>query len=626
MNRLFASQWPLATNQQVNAGQEFISLSDITGFLRHYVGTIAVCLAAALLVAWFYNSTTDSVFTATTQILIEPKLPQHLQDGGEVNLSLDTAQIESQIAVMQSEKIASMVIDQLNLIEDTNFNHPETPILQERFRKIKDIIVEALGVQKSAWLNALWDHIGLGAAEPTTQLTDYQRSRLGMLIFRNNLDVRRVGVSYAIEISFTSADPDRAAKIANATADAFVHEQIDTKAEAAREGGAWLEKRLQQLRTQMNEAMARAQAFRSRHDYSVNGDPSGGDGVNSEPTLEELEVTADTFQKMYESFLQAYTNSVSQQSYPVADARVITAATPPLSPSAPRPKLVLAFAAVAGLIIGIGLSFARHSFDWTVRSPRHIHDNLGIECIGELPSTCKHREFGNVDEVARHPWSRYSQSLRKARTEISLAETNHPVRFLGLTAVSNNSQKSSVVSNLATLYSMSGLKTLVIDADVRRSTITTRLVGRSEILGEECREPVRLNIIRGLGRRFDVLSSSVVDAKNLLVPRNMQAFLSEISTDDPAAYELAAYDIVIVDMPTLESGADDLIIGSVLDGVVVVAEWGKTHVDTLRELMRTLQASRTQILGVLLTKARAITSKHRRIAARQGAFGSRQSV
>ena len=625
MNRLFANQWPLTTNQQANAGQEFIGLSDITGFLRHYVGTIAACLAVALVVAWFYNSTTDPVFTASAQILIEPKLPQHLQEGGEVNLSLDTAQIESQIAVLQSEKIASMVIDQLKLIEDANFNRPHAPILVERFRKIKDVIVEALGLQKSGWLTALWEHIGLGAPKSTAKLTDYQKSRLSMLIFRSGLDVRRVGVSYAIDISFTSADADGAAKIANATADAFVREQIETKAEAARQGGAWLEKRLQQLRTQMNEAMARAQEFRSRHDYSVGGDPSDGNGVSTEPTLEELEVTADTYKKMYESFLQAYTNSVSQQSYPVADARVITAATAPLSPSAPKPKLVLAFAAVAGLILGIGLSFARHSFDWTIRSPRHIRDNLGIECVGELPPTSKRREFGNVDEVTRNPWSRYSQSLRKARTEISLAETNRPVRFLGLTAASNNSQKSSVVSNLATLYSMSGLKTLVIDADVRRSTITTELLGRPDIFGEDCQDPVRHNIIRALGRRFDVLSSSVVDARNLLIPRNMQAFLSEVSADDPATYELAAYDIVIIDLPTLESGADDLIVGSVLDGVVVVAEWGKTHVDTLRELVRILQASRTQILGVLLTKARAMTLKHRRVGANH-AFGSRQGV
>lgn len=592
MNRLFASQWPLVTNQQANAGQDFIGLSDITGFLRHYVGTITACLAAALLVAWFYNSTTDPVFTARAQILIEPRLPQHLQEGAEINLSLDTAQVESQIAVMQSEKIASMVIDRMRLIENRNFNRPRAPMLVERFRKIRDNIAEALGLPKSTW-----------ASEALAKLTDYQRSRLTMSIFRNSLDVRRVGVSYAIDISFTSADPEGAAKIANATADAFVHEQVETKADAAKEGGAWLEKRLQQLRTQMNEAMARAQEFRSRHDYSVGRDADVG--VNPEPTLEELEVTADTYRKMYESFLQAYTNSVSQQSYPVADARVITAATAPLSPSAPRPKLVLAFAAVAGLILGIGISFVRHSLDWTVRSPRHIRDNLGIDCVGELPPASSRQEFGDIDDVARRPWSRYSQSLRKARTEISLAETNHPVRFLGLTAVSNNSQKSTVATNLATLYAMSGLKTLVIDADLRRPTFPNRLPDHSGMPGKEGKALVRLDIIRKPGR-FDVLSSSTVDARNLLLPKNMQAFLSELNTDGAAAY-----DKVIVNLPTLETGADDLVVGSVLDGVVIVAEWGKTHVDALQELVRTLTASRTPILGVLLAKARVMAPKRR---------------
>ena len=623
MNRLFASQWPLTANQQASAGQEFISLSDITGFLRHYLGTIASCVAVALLLAWFYNSTTDRVFTASTQILIEPKLPQHLQqDGGEINLSLDTAQIESQIAVMQSEKIASMVINQLKLVDNPDFNRPQDPTLSDRIKKVGRNLVAVLG--DGSWATSLQRR--LDAADAPVAMTEYQKSRNSMSIFRNGLDVRRVGVSYAIDISFTSADPEGAANIANATADAFVHEQIDTKAESAKEGGAWLEQRLQQLRTQMNEARARAQAFRSRHDYSVSGDAGASDGINPEPTLEELEVTADTYQKIYESFLQAYTNSVSQQSYPVADARVITAATAPLYPSAPKPKLVLAFAGIAGLLLGIGLSFVRHTFDWTIRSPRHIRDYLGIECVGELPPKSKRREFGNVDEVTRHPWSRYSQSLRKARTEISLAETSHPVRFLGVTAVSNSSQKSSVVSNLATLYSMSGLTTLVIDADVRRSTTTTRLLGRSDILGKECLDPIRHNIVRALGRRFDVLSSSVVDARKLLEPRNMQAFLSELGAEDPATYELAAYDVVIIDLPTLESGPDDLIVGSVLDGVVVVAEWGKTHVDTLRELVRTLQASRSQLLGVLLTSARSMTSKHRRVAAKHSAFGSRQSV
>lgn len=600
MDRVFANQFPSMADQQVAASQEFIGLSDITGFLRRYVRTILACLAAALVVAWFYNSTTDPVFTATTQILIEPKLPQHLQQGGEVNLSLDTAQVESQIAVMQSEKIAAMVIDQLKLVDDPKFNRPHTPTLGERFSKMKELLVDAFGLRESAWLASLEEYFG-GADEKPVVLTDYQRARLTTVIFRNGLDIRRVGVSYAINISFTSLNAEAAAKIANATSEAFVREQIETKAEAAKEGGAWLEKRLQQLKAQMNEAMAEAQEFRSMHDYSVGNEAEEGGGENAAPTLEELEVTAETYRKMYESFLHAYTNSVSQQSYPVADARVITAATAPLYPSAPRPKLMLAFGAVAGIVLGIGLSFVRHTFDWTIRSPRHVRDNLGIECVGELPPTLRWRESGHIDEVVRHPHSRYSHSLRKARTEISLAETNHPIKFLGITAVSNDSPKSSVVSNLATLYSMSGLKTLVIDADVHHPALTTSLLGNG-VHEKPCQEPAKLNIVHAPGRPFDMLPSSVVDARNLLVPRTMQAFLSE----------LVSYDIVIVDLPTHASGADRLAVSSVLDGVVMIAEWGKTHVDTLRELVRTLQASRTPTLGVLLTNARAMTSKHRK--------------
>lgn len=611
MNRMFPNQWPSTTDQQASAGQEFIGLSDITEFLRRYIGTIIACLAASLLVGGFYNLTTDPTFTASAQILIEPKLPQHLQEGGEVNLSLDTAQVESQIAVMQSEKIAAMVIDQLKLVDDPAFNRPQAPTYLERFRKMGAVLLDAFGLGKSAWFASLWEHFGLGVSETPATLTDYQKSRRSMLIFRNGLDIRRVGVSYAIDISFTSFDPEGAAKIANATADAFVREQIETKTDAAKEGGAWLEMRLQQLRTQMNQAMAKAQEFRSRHDYSV-GDEANGEGeTNAVPTLEELEVTAETYQKMYESFLQAYTNSVSQQSYPVADARVITAATAPLFPSAPRPKLILAFAAAAGFILGIGLSFARHTSDWTIRSPRQIRDNLGIECIGELPPTSWRAESGHVDEVVRYPHSQYSHSLRKARTEISLAQTSRPIKFLGLTAVSNDSSKSSVATNLGTLYSMSGMKTLVIDADVRRPTMTTRLLGPSGAL-KPFQDPVRLNIVRAPGRPFDMLPSSVVGAKHLLAPGNMEAFLSELTDCDLAAHELATYDIVIVDLPTLASGADELIVGSVLDGIVIVAEWGKTHVETLRGLVRTLQASRTPVLGVLLTRARAMTFKHRK--------------
>lgn len=608
MDRAFPHRWPSAIEQMPAADQEFIGISDIVGFLRRYAGTIAAMLAAALLIGLFYVSTTDSTYTASTQILIEPRVSQHLQDAGEVNLSLDTAQVESQIAVMQSEKIATMVIDQLRLLDDPDFNRPQKLPLLQRFRRIEASFVEALGLQNKGWFAWLQRHFGFLLPDAPANPSEYEKSRLAMLTFRGGLDVRRVGVSYAIDISFTSLNAEAAARIANATADAFVREQLETKSDAAKQGGAWLETRLEQLRDQMNKAMAKAQEFRSRHDYSVGDEAGAKGGESGVPTLEELETTAETYQKMYESFLQAYTNSVSQQSYPVADARVITEATAPLSPSAPRPKLVLAFAAVAGLAFGIGLSFVRHMFDRTVGSARQIRENLGVECVGELPRIGKRRETGIVDEVLRKPHSPYSGSLRKARTEISLAETDHPIRFLGMTAASDGGSKSSVVSNLASLYSMSGLKTLVIDADVQHA-LTTRLLGPSGIRGEPCQDPVRLNIASCPGRSFDLLPGSAVDARKLLAQKNMEAFLSDLTACDLPAY---AYDIVILDMPTLASGADLLKVGSSLDGVVMVAECGETHLDTLRDLTRTLQTSRSPILGVLLTRAPATTFLRRR--------------
>ena len=600
MDRVYNSQF-LSSSQRPAASQEFIGLSDITGFLRRYVRTILACLAVTLLMAWFYNSTTDPVYTATTQILIEPKLPQHFQQGGrEVNLSLDTAQLESQIAVMQSEKIASMVIEELGLVDDPKFNQPHTPAGLERFSRMWKNITDTLGLGTKSWPVELEQRFNATEQDPA-RLSNFQRMQLTSVIFHKNLDVRRVGVSYAINISFTSLDPQDAARIANATADAFVREQIETKAEAAKQGGHWLEVRLGELRAQMNEAMAQAQAFRSRHDYSVGASHEEENGKPL-PSLEELEVTAETYRKMYESFLQAYTNSVSQQSYPVADARVITAAMPPLVPSAPRPKLMLAFAAAAGIMLGIGLAFIRQTFDWTIRSPAHIRDNIGLECVGELPPIGRWRNSSQIDEVVRAPNSRYSRNLRNARVEISLAETDHPIKFLGLTAVSHDGSKTAIASNLAALYAMSGLKTLVIDADVQRPAISAWLLGEGNSARGPLHEALELNIIKAPGRSFDILPASVVDARNLVSPRIMQTFLSSLSS----------YDIVIVDLPTFAAGPDRLAVSSVLDGVVVVAEWGKTQADTLGDLVKNLQASRTQLLGILLANSRALTKSQRK--------------
>lgn len=620
-------RWPPIAEQRnllrQELDREFISLADIVAFARRYILSIVAFIGLGLLGAGFYIATTDPIFTAGTQILIEPKISQLLQQQtAEVNLSLDTAQVESQIAVMQSEKIAKMVIDELGLLDDPGFNQSRSPTMGDRFERLGTIIATATGLQDSPGFQSVADFIGKnlpfwGADEPPPVLSEFQRNRRTMDIFQSSLGIRRMGVSYAIEISFSSQNAEEAAKIANAMAEAFVREQLETKASAAREGGAWLERRIKELRTQMNTATQIAQEFRARHDYRVGrpietapaegqaapeGDQAGIDG----PTLEELEVTADTYRKMYESFLQAFTSSVSQQSYPVADARVITPATPPLTISNPRKKLVMAFGALAGIMAGVGFAFARHTLDRSVRSARQIRDEIGLECIGELPAVNNRRGgFARLDEVARSPRSRFSDGLRDVKTAISLADATHPIRCLGVTSALPGDGKSSFASNLAMLYAMSGMRTLVIDADIYHAALTTRLVTSPPLVTTETRggsELITRQIASVSNQWFDILPSSTSDANHLLAPKNMQTLLPD----------LQAYDMVVVDLPPLTSGIEKLAIGPLLDGVIIVAEWGKTPMDMVSELSRSLRATKTSIIGVVMTKVRIPSARRYR--------------
>ncbi|WP_164924088.1 Wzz/FepE/Etk N-terminal domain-containing protein [Sinorhizobium fredii] len=627
---MLESQWSAAAKQsnpyRPDSDSDFIRFADITSFIRQRIFLIMSCPFIGLLGAVFYVATTDSIFTARTQILIEPKIPELLQkQSSDINLSLDTSQVETQLAVLRSEKIASMVIDELGLVDDPSFKPLHSPSLTVRLERIAGMAVETFAFNEVTQPpTAPPPSTAPDAAETselTAELLEFQRRRRVVETFSQGLGVQRVGVSYAIDITFNSLDPELAAKVANATAGAFVREQLETRAAAAREGVEWLEKRIEEVRVQMNLATQITQEFRAKHDYRVGRQPGApivdgqvapsGEGESttpSGPTLEELEVTAETYRKMYESLLAGFTNSVNQQPFLIADARVITPATRPLAPSYPRTKLVLALGVLAGLMAGVGLAFARHTLDRTIRTPRQIRDELGLDCIGELPAARFFRGFGQLDDVLKRPESPFSRSLRSTKAAISMAEVAHPLRCIGITSVAPGEGKSTVASNLAALYAASGVRTLVIDADVFHSALTNRLL-YARASTDENLDDIREQIKFVPGQYFDLLPSEVSAAHRLITPKNMEKLLDELDS----------YEVIIVDLPALASGVHGLTAASVLDGVLIVTEWGKTPFELVAELSRVLQVTKTNVIGVIMTKVRSVSTRQYRSRATQAA-------
>jgi succinoglycan biosynthesis transport protein ExoP len=148
---------------------------------------------------------------------------------------------------------------------------------------------------------------------------------------------------------------------------------------------------------------------------------------------------------------------------------------------------------------------------------------------------------------------------------------------------------------------MSGARTLVVDADLYRSTLTKRFApnaqtGLIEALQEPDIETVKQYIVREVGQAFDFLPAiprPTVNPTELFGSHKMQALLQSL-------YQL--YDIIIFDLPPSNPVLDSVVLGSHLDGIVILVEWGSTPIDAIAELTHALGVTNASIIGIAITK------------------------
>src|ERR1700754_141998 len=98
------------------------------------------------------------------------------------------------------------------------------------------------------------------------------RARYVLSQFERNLKVRRRGVTYILEIEFLSRFPEKAARIANAIANAYVELQAGAKSSATSDASKWLGDRLTDLRKQAREAEAAVVRYKEENGLVNAGD------------------------------------------------------------------------------------------------------------------------------------------------------------------------------------------------------------------------------------------------------------------------------------------------------------------------------------------------------------------
>ena len=242
--------------------------------------------------------------------------------------------------------------------------------------------------------------------------------------------------------------------------------------------------------------------------------------VNNEAqvSLRELESNAQTYRALYDNFLQRYMELVQQQSFPITEARVITAATPPLSKSKPKTVVVLGLAALVGLGLGFAGGAWRDFADRVFRTAHQVESTLHAECIALLPvigrtvqakavkpvkpvkvlESGKHRfiaPMGIYSIVVDAPLSVYAEGIRAIKVAIDLSPSVSSGRIIGITSSIPDEGKSTTAISIARLIAMTGAPTLLVDCDLRNPSLSRSLTPKAHGLQEVLKGQSNLDFV-----------------------------------------------------------------------------------------------------------------------------------
>jgi capsular exopolysaccharide synthesis family protein len=587
-----AGRDPDASAAGFNEGSSWTLATSVEIVRRRWRIPFAV-VGLLVALAMLYIVSTPPLFTATAALIPDTKRTPQSPTEASQNVIIDQGLVESQVETLKSEKIAIAVIDKLGLWSDPEFIDPDANYLSR-----------GLGALKAA----------ISFGEPTPSSMEDANRRRVILRFKGKLDVGRVGRSYLTEISFTSLDPRKAARVANEIAEAYIQDQLGAKFFNAERAGTWMHQRVEELRIQAGEAAQAVAEFKLRR-ATVGQNPnttgqlddvaSGRDAVDE---LRRLETAAQRKKTLYDNLLNRYNRVVQfveQQSFPVTEARVVTEAMPPTTKSYPKTMLILAVALFAGGMVGIAGALAREFFDRSLRAPEQIEQELGVNCLGFLP-TLSRRTTGSRRKRALPLFSDSGTSHNAAETlraiKVAIDRGHQGAKVVAIVSPRTGDGKTTIACNLATVLAESTPRTLLIDGDLRNRSLTRalapNLAGGLLVLLEGGEVAVADQVVRnGLG--FHLIGAGVggipAHPSDLLSSREMRELLNRLRK---------VCDYILIDLPSVLERIDVSACADLMDAFVLVAHADRTSLDDIGHALRTSNVMAERLVGMVVNQSR----------------------
>lgn len=320
----------------------------------------------------------------------------------------------------------------------------------------------------------------------------------------------------------------------------------------------------------------------------------------------QLQQNASISRNQYQTLLSRLREVETQVDLQVADSRVVSFALPPAIPSFPNSRLILIMAGLIGLGVGVGLAFLNEHYIGGFSSAEQIEAVLKKNVFGSVPrlkASTLANSASPSDVVLETPLSAYSESIRRIRAGIdqSLRRRNQATTAQGkpskgfivmvCSAVPGEGKTTTALS-LARTYAQSGLKTLLVDTDMRRPSVhkLLSLAPKSGLFDYLSQKDMKTN----------PLPEMLTCDKNSSLQILLGAHSSGVPTDQLFTSNrfsqllLSAtnhYDIIILDTPPAGPVVDALYITPYIDFLAFVIKWASTSQNDARTSLSRLEES-----------------------------------
>ncbi len=326
--------------------------------------------------------------------------------------------------------------------------------------------------------------------------------------------------------------------------------------------------------------------------------------------LADLTQKAEVANKIYSDLLAKYQEAQISESVDEGSVDILDPAIPPKAPINRDKKKKAALGFFLALFLSLGVGVTLEFMDKTIKTPEDVKRYLNLPVIGSIPKIKfdEELELNDADKIKRidaqlvtydYSPTPIGEAYRALRTKIMFSKSMGKIRTLLVTSFSPGDGKSFTSSNLAITLAQHKTRVLLVDADLRR--------GVQHNTFSVAKEPGFSNYLMGVATMDKIVQethvpnlymvscgSMIPNPSELLGSLRLRRFIDEAKR---------RFDFVMFDTPPLNAATDSVVLGTQVDGVLIIARADVTNRNVAKQKLELFENVPVNIIGVVLNGA-----------------------